>query len=217
MIGIAEIAKLHRLGNERGLRATVDHMQRNPDCYRAGANFAVLLISDEDEASVGGDISRIKNSEELNHFFPLTKDDKPESRLTAILKKVGNVNFTFNSIIIKPNDMSCEFSQSQESTAYSGTFYDKLSSLTGGGVGSICDTDYTKSLILFKDKILNTLKVVNLECSPYMNSVHVTVNGQVVSNYKLAETAITFNEPVTEGSTVEVRYGCLIKGSDESL
>jgi hypothetical protein len=195
--------------NERGLRATTDHLERNPDCYRPGANFAVLLISDEDEASVGGNLTRVKNKEDSSHFFPLFAADQPEARLSSIMKKIGNVNFTFNSIIIKPDDAQCEINQSVESAAYTGLMYNTMSSLTGGGTGSICDSDYSKNLVLFKDKIKNTLKVINLDCVPYENRAIVTVNGGLITNYQLAETTLILDEPAIEGSIIDIQYQCL--------
>lgn len=195
--------------DERGLRATNDHLNKNADCYRPGANVATILISDEDEASVGGDISRIKHQEDLNNFVPLTNSDRPTSRLTNIKSKIGDVHYTFNSIIIKPNDSECEYQQNLETPAYSGGFYAELSRLTNGGIGSICDTDYTKTLVLFKDKIVNSLRNITLDCSPYQKEVNVAINGKVTTNYILEDKLITFNEPVPEKSTIEVRYGCL--------
>lgn len=195
--------------DERGLRATQDHLYKNSDCYRPGANVATILISDEDEASVGGDITRIKNQEDLNNFVPLTSNDRPAVRLQNIMNKIGNVHYTFNSLIIKPNDSECEYNQNLETPAYSGGYYAELSRITNGGIGSICDSDYSKSLVLFKDKIVNSLTNVTLDCVPYQNVVNVAINGKVTSSYSLNEKVITFNEPVPEKSTIEVRYGCL--------
>jgi hypothetical protein len=130
------------------------------------------------------------------------------------MSKIGNVNFTFNSIIIKPDDLQCELSQSNESPAYSGLFYDKMSSLTGGGTGSICDSDYSKNLVLFKDKIKNTLKVVNLDCVPYENRAIVTVNGSLITNYQLTETTLILDEPAVEGSIIDIQYQCLTKKTE---
>ncbi|MFP5519997.1 MAG: hypothetical protein ACLGGX_08845 [Bdellovibrionia bacterium] len=197
--------------DERGIRATFEHMQRNPECYRRGANVAVLLISDEDEASVGGIPSRLKSEDDFRNYRPLTKEELPEGRLASIRSRLGNVQFTFNSIIIKPGDTLCEEKQSVEAAAYSGDRYAELSVLTGGGVGSICDSDYSQNLRLIKERIANTLKSVDLECVPHKGVVKVAINGKNETNFKLDGQKVIFGQPVAEGSTVVLKYQCYRK------
>ncbi|MFP5520377.1 MAG: vWA domain-containing protein [Bdellovibrionia bacterium] len=194
--------------DERGIRSTVEHIQRNPDCYRAGASKAVILISDEDEASIGGIPSRLRSTDAPEVYKPLTDAELPLGSLATIRNRIGDVNFTFNSIVIKSGDFTCEDQQNIEAPAYSGDRYIEMSGLTDGGVGSICDSDYTKHLKLFRDKILNTLKTVELECKPHRNIIRIAVDGKPVTNYKVQDVTVTFDQAIPEGSTIELNYDC---------
>src|SRR5690606_10224128 len=48
--------------DERGIKAAHDNFAAHKDheCYRPGAAVAVIVISDEDERSVGGDATKVK-------------------------------------------------------------------------------------------------------------------------------------------------------------
>ena len=69
-------------------------------CYRNDASLAVILISDEDERSVGGDPSQVYYPGELKN---LEADDQPQGYVNKIKQSFGvDKRFTFNSIIVKP-------------------------------------------------------------------------------------------------------------------
>ncbi|MGZ3806377.1 MAG: hypothetical protein ACXVB4_19355, partial [Pseudobdellovibrionaceae bacterium] len=168
-------------GDERAIKAAYYHFYNgDPNasdgsgCYRKDAAVAVIVISDEDERSVGGDCTRIKTNmnEDPASCLPLETEDKPESLLGQAKSIFGtNTRFTFNSIIVA--DSACE--QIQDTTpdengirspSHQGLQYESISKLTNGGVSSICENDFSTNLNLFKDKILNSLSSLTLECSP---------------------------------------------------
>lgn len=205
-------------GDERGLKATTEHLMKNPNCYRPGASLAVILISDEDEGSVGGDIKRLKPEDTTASYQALTAEDQPEVRFNFIKSKLTpNAQFTFNSIIVIPGDTKCESEQDlDEAPSYPGTFYQKMSELSGGGVGSICDNNYSRNLNLFKNRIVNTLKDVELECEPFKDKVDAKLNGNEFKKFKLNKKKIEFEEAIEEGSFLELTYECSKQKKDSS-
>ena len=75
-------------------------------------------------------------------------------------------------------------------------------------MGSICAADYSSNLYYFKDRIVNTLASVPLECAPVGNiDVSITpamggVTTQLVNN------TLVFNPAIPAGRTVRVEYKC---------
>lgn len=205
-------------GDERGLKATTEHLQKNSSCYRTGASLAVILISDEDEASVGGDASRIKANDSSASYQALTAIDQPAARLAVIKSNLDpSAQFTFNSIIVQPGDNQCEAEQDlDEAPSYAGTYYAAMSELSGGGLGSICDNNYSKNLKLFKDRIVNTLKEVELQCEPYKDKIEAKLNGVPYGKYKRAKKKLEFEEALAEGSFLELSYECLKQKTESS-
>lgn len=195
--------------DERGIKAAwynVEYADYNR-CYRPDASIATILISDEDVRSVGGNQSQVYYAGELK---PLEADDYPQNYVTKVKQEYGNdKRFTFNSIIVKPGDSACMASQDAAgSKSHYGYKYQELSQLTGGGVASICDADYSSSLYYFKDRIVNTMASVPLECTP-VGDVTVTVTPTVGNlNTTITNNTITFNPAIPAGRRVKLEYKC---------
>lgn len=199
-------------GDERGSKAFVDHLRdkSNNNCYRAQAALSVILISDEDIRSIGGDLSKVKANDASTVYQALENDDLPATSASEVKRLLGeSIPFTFNSIIVKPNDLACEADQDKDtSPSHPGYLYQELSLLTEGGVGSICEEDYSTNLNSFKDKIINSLSQLSLECSPIDAKIQVTINGKKYSNYKLADNVLKFDYSIPEGTQIELNYRC---------
>ncbi|MGZ3689886.1 MAG: hypothetical protein ACXVAX_00195, partial [Pseudobdellovibrio sp.] len=195
--------------DERGIKAAwwnMEYAQYN-FCYRPDASIATIIISDEDERSVGGNPSEVYYDGELK---PLEADDYPQSYITKVKQQFGeNKRFTFNSIIVKPGDATCMATQDASgSKSHYGYKYNELSQLTGGAVGSICDDDFSTNLYYFKDKIVNTLASLPLECAP-VGQVTVTVTPTMGSfTTSLVNNTIVFNPAIPAGRTVQLDYKC---------
>lgn len=195
--------------DERGIKAAwwnIEYAQYN-SCYRNEASLAVILISDEDERSVGGNLALQFYTDE---YKTLEVDDQPQELVNKIKQKFGiNKRFTFNSIIVKPGDSACMASQDAEgSKSHYGYKYSELTQLTGGVVASICDADYSQNLYYFKDRIVNTLASIPLECAPVgqvMVSVTPTMNGVATS---IQNNNLVFNPAVPAGRTIKIVYNC---------
>ncbi len=201
--------------DERAIKAAYNHVYNgdyrysSSGCYRSGAAIAYIIISDEDERSIGGDLTqRYYASEGL----ALEEEDKPQVFVDYVKSTFGaNQRFTVNSIIVKPGDTACMNQQDAEgSKSHFGTKYAELSNLTGGGIGSICATDFATNLNLFYQQINNSLSSVPLECAPHNGNISVTITpsaGAITS--RVEGTSLVFSSPVQAGYTIDLKYQCM--------
>lgn len=200
-------------GDERAIKATHDNFlnANTHNCYRPGAAISVITISDEDERSVGGKSENVKSKDSATALQALESDDLPQTMLAQAKSKFGqDVRLTFNSIIVKPGDTSCEAEQDKDtSPSHAGHVYTEASQLTDGGVGSICDGDYGGNLNTFKDKIVNSLAALNLDCSADSKTLEVKVEGIKTSQLKLEGKTLKFAYPLIEGTKIDLKYDCL--------
>ncbi len=195
--------------DERPLKAAFWHAEYNAynTCYRPDAALSVLVISDEDERSVGGDPAAVFYSTELKN---LDGEDQPHGYINKI-KQLFTINkrLSVNSIIVKPKDSACMASQdSGSSKSHYGYKLNELSQLTNGYVGSICDTNYSNNLYYFKDRIVNSLASIPLECAP-VGAITVTITpsmGPVSTT--LQNNILVFSPTIPAGRTVDIQYNC---------
>lgn len=199
-------------GDERAIKATHDNFHNlvNHDCYRPGAAISVIVISDEDERSLGGDAKNKKANDTDVAFQPLEDADKPEVLVKKAKSIFGeDVRFTFSSIIVKPGDKACEAEQDKDlSPSHAGNVYAELSRLTDGGVGSICDADYSGNLNTFKDKIVNSLSSLTLQCEPDPATLKVKVDGISLPGIKVDGSVLKFSYALVEGTQIDLMYDC---------
>lgn len=195
--------------DERGIKAAWWHSEyrASNSCYRSDASIAVILISDEDERSVGGDPSKVFYAGELK---TLEAEDQPQAYVNKMKQTFGlQKKFTFNSIIVKPGDAACMASQDGEGAkSHYGYKYAELSQLTGGAVGNICAADYSANLYYFKDRIVNTLASVALECAP-VGSVDVTITPSIGAvSVQVQNNNLVFSPAIPAGRTIQLGYDC---------
>jgi hypothetical protein len=160
--------------SEQGIFVTYRAIERsldpkdnpNKQFFRNDANFATVVISDEDESD-----TQFKNI--------------PENLLSFVKTTWPSKNFAFHSIVTRSGDAKCKNSQGY---AY-GPTYEKMSKLTGAGmlggsiIGSVCESDYGSQLKGIGDSVQAMQKVIPLKCAPIgaaTSAVVVTLNG---SNY----------------------------------
>ena len=210
--------------DERGIKAAYQHakngdLRYNPNngCYRADSAITYIIISDEDERSIGGDASQQVYANELK---TLENEDKPQFFVNHIKSTFGtDRRFTVNSIIVIPGQTACKAAQdAQGAKSHYGFKYQELSKLTGGGVGSICENDYAKNLDLFFAKIKDSLSSVPLECAPYNGNIAVTITpsaGTVQS--RIEGMNLVFDTPIQEGRTITLKYQCNDARSPSSI
>lgn len=199
--------------DERAIRAAWSHLyngdpkaSNNSTCYRSDAALSVIAISDEDERSVGG----IKALEFYkDEYKPLENEDLPETLLKQVTDTFSDKKrFTFNSIIVKPADTACMAEQDKQGTkSHIGTTYAKLSKLTGGGIGSICDSDFSANLNLFKDIIETSIASFPLQCSP-VGDVTASVAPSFTFTYKVQGQSVVFTPALPAGRKLTLTYKC---------
>ncbi len=200
--------------DERAIKAAYHHVYNGDyhysnasGCYRDGAAIAYIIISNEDERSVGGDITQQYYP---NEYQPLEADDLPGNFISYVKSTFGNdKRFTVNSIIVRPGDSECMRIQDAEGTkSHYGTKYNELSYLTGGGIGSICDSDFSTNLNLFIDKITDSLSSIPLECTP-VGEVSVIITPSVgVISASVQGMNLVFDKVIPAGRNVDVKYQC---------
>ena len=156
--------------------------------FRDGANFATLVISDEDESA-----NTVKND--------------PENLLKLISTQFANQKaFSWHSIITKPGDTQCK-------NTYGATYgerYAKLSTLTGGIIGSVCEADYATQVSGIANEIRNLIKNITLTCAP-LEGYAITVKKDGVAyadTFVLDGLNLKFSNPLEPG-TYTVDYACL--------
>jgi hypothetical protein len=195
--------------DERGIRA-VNLMLANfksTGCMRAESTLTTILISDEDERSVGGNAALSSTQ-----YEPLEPSDTPNNLIAnihAAFDKTGFVKpFLWNSIIVKPGDSACMAIQdAQTSPAFYGKLYAELSNKTGGYTGSICASDYTDNLKIIKDRTVNSMPGMKLQCVP-IGTPTVTFDKPVSTTVTLIGDQLKFSPVIPEGVTIHAVYTC---------
>ncbi len=176
-------------------------------CIRPKATLTAILISDENERSVGGN-----QSWSTVQYQPLTAMNYPDdliARVAATYNSSSYVKpFIWNSIIVKPNDYACESAQdAQGSPSFFGTLYNELSQKTGGHVASICANDYGQDLTIMKNRVVHTMPYVTLECVP-TGTPTITYSPHRSPTVTLDGNRVRFSPALPEGTTVTVKYRC---------
>lgn len=182
-------------GSEQGIRAAYRLIERRnanetnaKNLIRDDAQFAVVLISDEDESD-----TQTKNI--------------PENLLKLVSDTFsGQKRFSFNSIITRPDDKAC-----RESYGYAyGVIFKKMAELTGGIVGDVCATDYAAQVQDVAQGIRDLLKTLTLECVPLVDrGITITHEGVAFNKtYRVEGVNLKFDEELLPGS-YNVQYTCL--------
>lgn len=197
--------------DERGIKAAYWHLnyKNYNKCYRAGAAVAQIYISDEDVRSIGGIAADKYYADELK---TLEADDTASALVDKLKQELGaDTRFRANSIIVKPNDTACLSTQDAQGTkAHYGRKYEELSKITGGGIGSICDTDYYNNLNFFNEVINDSIASLALECNPVDNNVSVTIVPTQAVTSTVQGQSMVFSPAIKAGSTITAKYKCSV-------
>ena len=170
-------------------------------CHRPSADLGVILISDEDERSVGGiyDLSSLQ-------FQPMEALNQPTSVIPSLSGLFPNKKLIFNAIVVKDHD--CEVIQDAQGTpSFSGLSYMRLAQETGGEVGSICDTNYTTALTKFLTAIKRKMTTTRLICSP-VDGVNVTYSPSTTPVHEIQGNQVVFSAFPPNGTKVTFEYRC---------
>ncbi len=126
--------------------------------FRNGSALAVIILSDEDEQSIGG----------RNAIKPNQVIEKVRSSFGASKK------FAAYGIIIKPQDQNCLAANQPDGVVATHVY--TLANLTGGITRSLCDNDYKPSMKAISHKVMRILKVseISLPYKPLKKSLKVS-------------------------------------------
>ncbi len=206
-------------GDERGIYALNMALDRADEkFFRKDSHLAVVILSDEDERTNGGNISG----------YPLETYDLPLTFAQKVHTQLGsNKTVSVHTVIIQPGDTSCfniQNSQTGGVKGYYGYQYAKLananqdpelkaahSGFLAGRSGSICAGDYGAQM-----GDIGTLAAVNanikvLPCVPTSDKIKVAFSpnpGTQINFTVNSERLLTFNPQPPPGTTVSVDVTC---------
>lgn len=201
--------------DEQGIKATYEMIRdfgpnsgtANSGCFRAKSTLTVIEISDEDERSVGGN-----QSLSTAQYQPLTFENYPDNLVTLVHQTFDTAGFVkpffWNSIIVKPGDTACEAQEDAEgSPSFPGVLLAQLSTKTGGQIASICDADYANNMTLIKDKLVNSMPGLDLQCTPLDNPA-VSFQPPFATTATLTGATLKFTPALPENEQVTATYTC---------
>ncbi len=191
--------------DEQGIKAVNLSLRDNArsNCYREDAGLAIIIISDEDERSVGG-VRALNPSQ----YRPLKADNQPSSVVNTIRTVFGTEKrVSVHPIIVK--DAQCkEVQDAQGEASFYGTKYNELYSLIGGSLHSICEPDFSVTLSNSHTTIVSSLSTLTLNCTPNTTPT-VLVNGVSYGPHiTVIGDEIIFNPVVSGSATITGSYCC---------
>jgi hypothetical protein len=179
-------------GDERAMEAikmAIDKRDTfNKNFFRNDADLGVMVLSDEDEQSTGPS-NALQPDAVIEQIESVWKDSK---------------QFIAYGVIIQPGDLDCYNSQNQN--GHYGTFVDRLTSLTHGLTGSICDSDYGSTLGLIGDHVRRLLDSFVLKSIPSAEGVAVKFTPDFTTSTRVAGRRVYFSPPPPKGTEIEIDY-----------
>jgi hypothetical protein len=181
----------------RAIRRSVDSQlmtSQNRDFFRANAALSVILISDEEETPIAGNMHI---PQDLLNYVKTTFNSQK--------------NFTFHSIITVPGDKTCLDGEG-ESYGYK---YQQASQLTDGIVASVCEANYTAQLQTIGQRVADSSKTITLNCAALdldnngIADVTIMKDGSPFTDaYTSAGVKLTFANPLPVGNYT-YSYSCV--------
>lgn len=184
-------------GHEQPLAATMLAISKansdNRGFFRDYVDFAVLVISDEDELSDGKSKKATKPQAVVDYFKSVWGQSK---------------KFAGYGIIIQPGDKACLKAQRKEprNAGYYGTKVAELAQITGGSTMSICENDYGPALKGIGDNIRKLISSFELAKVPLPGSVEVILTPAQSIGYRIEGKKVVFDRAPAAGTRIDVRY-----------
>jgi hypothetical protein len=182
-------------GDERPMRALMQAFsKRNTDnagFFRKNTDLAVVLLTDEDEASNGN-----------------VTANKPSEVVDAFVKAFGGyTNLVVYGIMVAPTDQACYNAEKSTGTKYANLLAE-LVDMTGGEIGSICDADYAPTLDSIGKRVAQGVRTATLRYAPEPGT---KINVRVIPvdptlTWDLRGRVVVFNKPPVKGTKIEIVY-----------
>ena len=174
-------------GDERAYQSMFQSMNSNLNAgfRRAGAFFAVIILSDEDDFT---DYSRPEVSwlsggvPDHDYSDPnLIPVSQVKAQLDTMTNSTASVP-TYNVSAITVLDSTCAASHAAESpSTIVGQRYIDLVNSTNGILGSVCDASFATSLGFIQERIVELTTAFALSIVPDTTTITVSVNGTNVA------------------------------------
>lgn len=203
-------------GDERGIYNLNLAMARSDQqaFFRPTGHLAVIILSDEDERSNGGNITG----------YALEDLDKPLTFAKYTKQYLGPAkSVSVHSIVIRPGDTQCFDTQNQQS-GVKGFYANLYASLTNpsvelksaghlvrGALGNICSSNYTTELGNIASQIDQQTKTIQLPCKPEVGSMAMSLDppGSPYTTYTIdSSNLMTLNPPAAAGVKVNLAFRC---------
>ncbi len=200
--------------DERGIYAAHLAASRNDSGFiRSSGHMAIIVLADEDVRSdlYCGD----GNSGNCLSSFNLKAQDRPAFFVDDFKKRYPGKTISVHSIIV--NDSGCQSAQTGQLgnpniTGSIGTQYRNLSQLTGGVVGSICESNYQSQLGTIGSVIADQIQNMGFACAPYQGQFALYINGSPAnqSQYTVDQSkwVIDFTSPLPANTQLQLTYKC---------
>lgn len=187
--------------------------------FRPDAHLAIVILSDEDERSNGGNIAND------NGLYDLQTRDLPETLVRNVESSLGPGKiFSVHPIIVKPTDSSCN-SQEKTQAGTSGSFdrygniyaelatpnsaLQALGNIVDGHLGDICATNYTSELGDMGQIITQNVSIIQLACAPINLEVRLNDTLQGSSAYYVdSSNRLHLTPAASAGIQVSLNYKC---------
>lgn len=199
-------------GDERAIFAANEAIDQanggNSGFFRANSNLAMVIISDEDERSVGGLIPTDPA------YAPLSAYDEPQTLLNKVATVFGGTkSLLVNTIMINPGDTACFNAQNAtdpDKSAHYGNVYSELAQATNGEQGSICAPSYASMLsnitgAIAQIPLTNTVTLNYVPVSAPLITFNPTGNA-VNYTWTPGTNQVTFNTRPANGTQVTFTY-----------
>lgn len=176
----------------------------NAGFFRNGTDLGVLVLSDADEMSSGGNDTSDPTYDPSNPA-PTTPSQVMQAFRSAW---TDSKNLYAFGMIVQPGDSACLDMQRKQTNGegYYGTFINSLATMTGGLTGSICNSDYGPTLGSLAEKVRRLLDYVQLESYPDADSIKIVFTPDFATGWTLKGRRIFFDNPPPKGTVISVEY-----------
>jgi hypothetical protein len=179
-------------GREQPLLASIMAMDKrnsvNSGFFRTDSDLGILILSDEDELSIGG----------------------PDATDAAdVINKVSSIwgeskdIFSFG-IVIRPMDTACY--NKQGGLGNYANVIDSFARATGGQTGSICDADYGPTLGSLGNNVRQLIGYVQLKGKPVASTLQISYIPTHTTTWSVKGKRIYFDVPPPKGTVIGITY-----------
>ena len=169
--------------DERGWQSMKEALSmqanRNTPFPREDSLLAVIFLTDEDDFSHDGSANLQGSPQGVNNPALHDTQDYYDFLFDLTKSSANNLNFVVNTIGIFDNQCLTDLAQDQWLGRKIAQRYVGITDATGGYRGSLCD-DFSNVMAGISDTILEKTTTFTLTRMPAIDTIEVTVNGQVL-------------------------------------